>query len=792
MAPFALLLALAVTPLDDGRGPDAFAARAQIDARINASATNATLRAAVEDELLGVLRRSTNGEARLFAAQRLAVVAGDASLAAWTNLTASAEEAHYACIALAGHPSPKAGDLLRAALPTATGLARLQIVNALGRRAEPESVSLLTPLASDPDAALANAARVALARIPGPAAAAVLANAPRLPEADLLRASCEKDLSALESLMRTGATASIRRGAWNAMADADPAGLLPRILVALNEGDPVIAPLAAATAGRLTDPAATATLAEALPKLSQPARGWLTAALADLGGAPAIAALQQELTSGDTVGKLAAATALRRRGEAATAPALASALRGADEPLADALTAALIDLPPGDPADAGIRGVLHDAEAASSIRLMDVLSARNATGAMPELWTASASTNAPVATAAWKAIGRLAAPADLPRLLEQTGKLPGAEPAAARVLGRMPEPAARARAVTTALDAATEPAARSAFVRLLGVCAADEALARVVVALGDPDAGVRDTAARTLAAWPTAAARDPLLSLMRTPPSPGVRALALRGLVRLAAESTQSDESPRARFEPLLAAAATPDERKLILGAISASGRPELLPLLKPLLRDDAVRAEAVSARAALSHPLPGMKPLFDGKTFAGWAGDTNTTWRIEGGALMAGALDRTQPENQFLATTREFGNFDLQLQYRLEGTEGFVNGGVQFRSAMPAEPRTVSGYQADLGMGHDGALYDEHRRNRFLARPAEAVRDDALMPGDWNLYRIRAEGPRVRIWLNGVLTVDYTEPDESIPRRGIIAIQIHGAAKSRVAYRGMHIEELP
>ncbi|MFO1521890.1 MAG: hypothetical protein U1G05_07585 [Kiritimatiellia bacterium] len=78
MAPFALLLVLAVIPLVDGRGPDAFAARAQLDARISV-ATNATLRAAVEKELLDVLRRSTNGEARLFAAQGLAVVAGDAS-----------------------------------------------------------------------------------------------------------------------------------------------------------------------------------------------------------------------------------------------------------------------------------------------------------------------------------------------------------------------------------------------------------------------------------------------------------------------------------------------------------------------------------------------------------------------------------------------------------------------------------------------------------------------------------------------------------------------------------------
>jgi predicted dehydrogenase len=755
-------------------------------------------RAEVEEELLGVLRHCDRRRSRR--ALRRATPRGRRARRlpgrVTTNLTASArpERAH----ARLHRPDGSQSLARRRRAPCAPRWrtprvpARLQIVNALGRRAEPESVPLLAPLASDSDPTLAAAARVALARIPGSGAAAALFIAPRLPEADLLYATREKNLPVLEKLLRNGGSASVRRGAWNALADADPAGLLPRILAALTEGDPVIAPLAAATAGRLTDPAATAALAEALPKLAHPARGWLIAALADLGGTPALAALQQELVAGDPDGKLAAATALRRRGDAATAPALAAALRGADAPLAESLTAALIDLPPGDPADSGIRGVLCDAATADPVRLIDILSARNAAGAMPDLWAPAASTNAPVAAAAWKAISRLATPADLPRLLELTGQHPGAEAAAARVLGRMPDPAARSVAVTTALAAATDPAARATLVRLLGVCAADDALARVVVALADADAGVRDAAARTLAAWPTGAARDPLLALMRTPPSPGVRALALRGLVRLAAEPTSPDESPRARFEPLLAAAATPDERKLILGAIAKSGRSELLPLLKPLLQDDAVRAEAESARAALVAPPPGAKPLFDGKTLAGWEGDTAATWRVEDGAIVAGALDRQTKDNQYLATTASCGDFDLQLQYRLTGTEGFVNGGIQFRSERRPHPVGMAGYQADLGAGYDGALYDEHRRNKVLARPSEEIRKAAVIPDGWNHYRIRAEGPRVRLWLNGVLTVDYTEPDDAIPRRGVIAVQIHGNAKSRVAYRGLHIEELP
>jgi hypothetical protein len=95
---------------------------------------------------------------------------------------------------------------------------------------------------------------------------------------------------------------------------------------------------------------------------------------------------------------------------------------------------------------------------------------------------------------------------------------------------------------------------------------------------------------------------------------------------------------------------------------------------------------------------------IFDGKTLNGWEGNTNT-WRVEDGAIVAGWLERKQPHNDFLATRREFGNFELRLQYKLEGTNGFVNGGVQFRSQRVPNDFEVSGYQADLGADTDGNL---------------------------------------------------------------------------------------
>ena len=185
--------------------------------------------------------------------------------------------------------------------------------------------------------------------------------------------------------------------------------------------------------------------------------------------------------------------------------------------------------------------------------------------------------------------------------------------------------------------------------------------------------------------------------------------------------------------------------------------------------------------------------PLFDGKTFTGWEGDTTNTWRIEDGALMAGSLEKAQGKNDFLATTRQFANFELTLKWKLEGTKGFVNGGVQFWSKRVPNSHEVSGYQADLGAGYDGALYDESRRRKVLARPSKEVLEKARKPlGEWNDYRIRAEGPRIQIWLNGVQTVDFTETEPGIDTTGIIAVQIHGNATSVVGYKDFTITELP
>lgn len=179
---------------------------------------------------------------------------------------------------------------------------------------------------------------------------------------------------------------------------------------------------------------------------------------------------------------------------------------------------------------------------------------------------------------------------------------------------------------------------------------------------------------------------------------------------------------------------------------------------------------------------------LFDGKTFDGWEGPMES-FRIENGSIVAGTLESDIPKNQFLSTKREFSDFELRLKFKMIGKK--VNAGVQFRTKRIPDHHEVIGYQADMGGEYWGALYDESRRRTVLAGPNLEEAMKAVNDQDWNEYVIRAEGPRIQLWLNGMKTVDYTEPDASIDRSGVIALQVHSGGPMEAWYKDIVLREL-
>ena len=199
-----------------------------------------------------------------------------------------------------------------------------------------------------------------------------------------------------------------------------------------------------------------------------------------------------------------------------------------------------------------------------------------------------------------------------------------------------------------------------------------------------------------------------------------------------------------------------------------------------------------------LASPAPGqdkLVKLFDGKSLDGWEviPRDQQWWTVTDGAITGGSLKKNVPHNTFVSTKESFQNFDLKLKIRIRGAGGFLNSGIQIRSVRVPNSSEMSGYQVDAGDGWWGKLYDESRRNEVVGQAADLDRvNKAVRKNEWNEIRIRAEGRRIRSWINGAPALDYTEKDAHIPLDGHIGIQVHSGGKALVQVKDVVLEKLP
>ena len=174
---------------------------------------------------------------------------------------------------------------------------------------------------------------------------------------------------------------------------------------------------------------------------------------------------------------------------------------------------------------------------------------------------------------------------------------------------------------------------------------------------------------------------------------------------------------------------------------------------------------------------------LFNGDDLGGWTVHGTELWYVEEGELVC----ESGPDAAYgyLATEDTFRDFDLTLDFKQEA-DG--NSGVFFRSSV--EGTVVNGWQAEVAPPglHTGGIYESYGRG-WLVRP-EPELDRALRMGEWNTMRVRAEGSRVRTWLNGVAMVDF-EDDRIGAGDGSIALQIHDGGGIKVRWRDIRVVDL-
>lgn len=195
--------------------------------------------------------------------------------------------------------------------------------------------------------------------------------------------------------------------------------------------------------------------------------------------------------------------------------------------------------------------------------------------------------------------------------------------------------------------------------------------------------------------------------------------------------------------------------------------------------------ARAGDAEAAAEE---GFVPLFDGKTFAGWAKvGGKATYRVDGDCIVG----KVGPgPNTFLRTKTEYGDFILKLQVKLDVP---CNSGIQFRShqAGPSSAARVFGYQCEIdpsGRAWSGGIYDEGRRGWLYPLKDDEKARKAFKVSDWNEYVIQAVGPSLKTWVNGVPCADLLD---TVDMKGFIALQVHAGKKGQVRWRNIRIKDL-
>jgi hypothetical protein len=184
---------------------------------------------------------------------------------------------------------------------------------------------------------------------------------------------------------------------------------------------------------------------------------------------------------------------------------------------------------------------------------------------------------------------------------------------------------------------------------------------------------------------------------------------------------------------------------------------------------------------------------IFDGKTLTGWK-VTNpadkSLWKVVDGVLTGGDGVQKIKTNTYIQTEKEYGDFEFRCLFRLSGdpSTGMINSGIQYRSKVV--DGNMVGYQADIGNGFWGDIYDEHRRGKLVGGDLSVLKH-LLKEDGWNSYIIRVKGNLHTLYINGVKTCDYVEKDPSVPSRGIIAIQLHSGGAAVIQFKDIFITEL-
>jgi HEAT repeat protein len=552
--------------------------------------------------------------AKAFVCGQLAVVATEKQAPALAALLADKDLADPALRGLAMMPGASVDQMLRETLERTSGILQIGVVNTLGERGDRAATEALGKLLAGGDEPLACAAASALGKIGDETVVAALQRALANAQGPLRAAVADACLACAERLLAdgrdesaaalygqlsgAGETEQVRMAAWRGTVLSQPdqaAGLICQALISGDAGRESMALRLVPEA--LGGAAATAQFAECLGKTGPPLQVLLLGALAVRGDTAARGAVEAAASSPDAAVRLAALRALGWVGDESTVTLLVErTLAGAGTPEGDEARGSLLRLRAAR-VDEALAGMLAQRTAGDKAELVRVLGARQAGTVVGELAQTAEDADATVRQESWKALGSVARAADAKRLLELIVRVPEAEreeaeKAVAAVLNKAAQP--DVSPVLQQINVVAAPAAQGSLLRILSAVGDDRGLPAMRTGVQSNDATVRDAAVRGLAAWPTPAPLDDLVTLARSAPESAHRVLALRGAIRLSSQAAgRTPEQTTKLIGELLQLAREPAERKAVLAELGRCPTLAALQLARQALDQPELATEA-------------------------------------------------------------------------------------------------------------------------------------------------------------------------------------------------------
>ena len=148
---------------------------------------------------------------------------------------------------------------------------------------------------------------------------------------------------------------------------------------------------------------------------------------------------------------------------------------------------------------------------------------------------------------------------------------------------------------------------------------------------------------------------------------------------------------------------------------------------------------------------------------------------------------------NTFLATQKQYGDFVLELDIKIESDNG--NSGVQTRSHYnPAGHNgkgLVYGRQVEVDPSDrkwSGGIYDEGRRQWLYPLTLNAKAQDAFKKNEFNHYKIECIGNEMKTWVNGIPAAYLVD---TIDEKGFIALQVHQVKNEGEAGKNIYFKNI-